>query len=383
MMELTGEDRRMLMDGISAVLRKTGVRGNSVGGYLAPDAATWRQLGELGIFALPVLAEHGGLGLGFQEIGPVMRALGGFAAVEPFFATVVLGAGAVLKSGNAGLRDRVLPTVASGELKLALAYAEPASRHALNHVATCAVADGDGHVLSGHKAVVLGAPEADQIVVSARTDGGVTDAAGIALFVVDRNAPGVGILDYFLIDGRRAGEVLLDDVRVGPEAMLAGPDDGLAVLERVIEEATIAACHESVGAMERLNEVTLEYCRERIAFGQPIAKNQVIQHRLVDMHVAVEHASAMVEAATETLCGAAGGGATRPTVSAAKVSVARESKFVGEAAVQLHGAGGTTEDVDVGRYFKRLLVNMMLFGDADHHLQRYLDTRSSSVEAMQ
>jgi len=227
---------------------------------------------------------------------------------------------------------------------------------------------------------VLGATDADRIVVSARTAGDVAEAAGIALFVVDRSAPGVTVQDYFLIDGRRAGEVLLDNVRVGPDGLLAGPDEGLAVLERVIDEATIAACHESVGAMERLNELSLEYCRERVAFGQPIARNQVIQHRLVDMHVAVEHASAMAEAATDVLSGAAGGDA-RPIVSAAKVSLARESKFVGEAAVHLHGAGGTTEDVDVGRYFKRLLVNMMLFGDSDHHLQRYLDTRSSSLEA--
>jgi len=380
MTELTREDRRMLTDGIAAILGKTGVRGQSVGGYPAPDAAVWRELCELGILALPVPPEQGGLGLGFQEIGPVMRALGGFASVEPFVATVVLGAGAVLKSENASLRESVLPAMASGELKLALAYAEPGSRHALNHVSTRAAADGDGHVLSGHKAVVLGATDADRIVVSARTTGDVAEAAGIALFVVDRSAPGVTVQDYFLIDGRRAGEVLLDNVRVGPDGLLAGPDEGLAVLERVIDEATIAACHESVGAMERLNELSLEYCRERVAFGQPIARNQVIQHRLVDMHVAVEHASAMAEAATDVLSGAAGGDA-RPIVSAAKVSVARESKFVGEAAVHLHGAGGTTEDVDVGRYFKRLLVNMMLFGDSDHHLQRYLDTRSSSLEA--
>jgi alkylation response protein AidB-like acyl-CoA dehydrogenase len=379
MTELTREDRRMLADGISAILGKTGVRGDSVGGYPAQDPALWRELGELGILALSIPQEQGGLGLGFQEIGPVMRALGGFATVEPFVATVVLGAGAVLKSRNRSLHESLLPSIASSELKVALAYAEPDSRHELNHVSTRAIAEGDAYVLTGHKAVVLGAPDADRIVVSARTAGNVTDNTGIALFVIDRTAPGVTVQDYFLIDGRRAGEVMLQNVRVSADGLLAHPEEGLGVLERVIDEAAIAACYESVGVMERLNELTLEYCRERFAFGQPIAKNQVIQHRLVDMHVAVEHASAMVEAATEAICDATGG-AFRPAVSAAKVSVARESKFVGEAAVQLHGAGGTTEDVDVGRYFKRLLVNMMLFGDADHHLQRFLDTRSSALE---
>jgi alkylation response protein AidB-like acyl-CoA dehydrogenase len=359
----------MLTDGIAAILGRDGLRGNSVGGYPAANHRTWRALGEMGVFALPIPSQFGGLELGHADIGTVMRALGRFATVEPFMSTVVQGAGVVAGCESEAIRQAVLPAVAAGELKLALAYTEPGSRYILDRVATRADAGSDGYVLSGHKSVVLGAPDADRIVVSARNAG--DDA--ISLFLVDRSAPGLTIQAYFLIDGRQAGEVLLDNVDVPFEARLAGPATAMALLEQVIDEATIAACHESLGAMEHLNEITLKHCRERIAFGQPIAKNQVVQHRLVDMQVAIEHAAAIVELAT----GALADGRVRPRalISAAKVAVLQEAKFIGEAAVQLHGAGGTTEDLDVGRLFKRLLVNGMVLGDHSHHLQRFMDHR--------
>lgn len=379
MSALSPEDRRLLSEGISAILGKQGVRGNSIGGYPAPADSTWTEFAELGILALGLPEEMGGLGLGFEEFGSIMHTLGRFACVEPFVETVVLSAGVVRRSPNELLKAQVLPALASGQMKISLGFAEPGSRYALDSVSTSATKDGGGWVLNGHKAVVLGAPRADRLIISARLSGGTSGPAGIALFMVDPSVSGVTVRGYHLIDGREAGEVHLEGVKAGPAELLVGPREGLAVLEWVADEATVALCHEAVGAMERLNELAMEHCRERIAFGQAIAKNQVIQHRLVDMQVAFEHASAVTDSASEAVAGA-DPTHSRAIVSAAKVAVNRESKFIGEAAVHLHGAGGTTEDFDVGRYFKRLIVNSMLFGDTDHHLQRFLDTRRSSRE---
>jgi len=224
---------------------------------------------------------------------------------------------------------------------------------------------------------VLGAPQASTIIVTARTSDD-RDKDELSFFLIDAGAPGVTIKDYFTIDGRPAAELLLDKVRVTTADRIAVAGSGRAVLEAVLDEATLAACWESVGAMERLNELTLEHCKERVAFGQPLSKLQVVQHRLVDMHVAIEHAAAMTLTASESLTLPASERAMQ--VSAAKSTVAKEGLFIGEAAVQLHGAGGTTEDLDVGRYYKRILVNNMIFGSRDHHLQRYLDLRMAGQE---
>jgi alkylation response protein AidB-like acyl-CoA dehydrogenase len=232
--------------------------------------------------------------------------------------------------------------------------------------------------LSGHKSVVLDAPGADRLIVTARIEDG-SGKGQLSFFLVDRTSPGLTIKEYFTIDGRPAGDVVLDKVTVLGADRISMSADGLVVLERVLDEAALAACWESVGAMERLNELSLEWCKERVAFGQPLSKLQVVQHRLVDMHVAIEHAAAITTSASQRLDGSTLNRAM--LVSAAKATVAREGLMIGEAAVQLHGAAGTTEDLDVSRYFKRILTNNMLFGNRDHHVQRYLDIYFANQEA--
>jgi len=375
MTDFTQEDRQLLADGVQGTLAKVGASGASVGGYPEQNGQVWADLAELGVMALPFAEEFGGLGLGGPETGTVMRCLGRFAAVEPYLSTVVLAGGVISRSDDSALKAALLPAIASGSIRLALAFSEPDSRYEPAAVAATAAASGAGFALSGHKAVVLGAPQAERFIVTARTD---ADAATgeVSFFLVERGAAGLAVNDYFTIDGRPAAEVLLDQT---PAERISLPGSGRAVLEQVLDEAALAACWESVGAMERLNELTLAHCKDRVAFGQPLSKLQVIQHRLVDMHVAIEHAAAITVTATEAASLPAAERAAQ--VSAAKVTVAKEGLFIGESAVQLHGAAGTTEDLDVGRYFKRILVNNMLFGNKDHHLQRYLELRLGAREA--
>jgi len=377
MTEFTEEDRRLLADGIEGTLATIGAAGSSVGGYPEQNAKIWSDLAELGVMALPFAEEYNGLALDWLEIGTVMKSLGRFASVEPYLPNVVLAGGIISRSDGTDLKGKLLPALATGSIRMAVAFSEPESRYQPDHISTTAATSSDGFVLSGHKALVLGAPQASTIIVTARTSDD-RDKDELSFFLIDAGAPGVTIKDYFTIDGRPAAELLLDKVRVTTADRIAVAGSRRAVLEAVLDEATLAACWESVGAMERLNELTLEHCKERVAFGQPLSKLQVVQHRLVDMHVAIEHAAAMTLTASESLTLPASERAMQ--VSAAKSTVAKEGLFIGEAAVQLHGAGGTTEDLDVGRYYKRILVNNMIFGSRDHHLQRYLDLRMAGQE---
>src|SRR5262249_25115295 len=205
-------------------------------------------------------------------------------AIEPYFATVVLGGGALRHAGNAPLLQELVAPIVEGRLILALAHQERQARYDLADTATTARADGKGgFTLEGEKRVVLHGDTADKLIVTARVSGARTDRSGIGLFLIDGKADGVMRRGDPTPDGRRAADVTLSAVRAAPEAVLAGPDSGLAVLERVVDEAIAALAAEAVGAMAALHGLTVEYLKTRKQFGQPIGSFQVLQHRAVDM----------------------------------------------------------------------------------------------------
>jgi alkylation response protein AidB-like acyl-CoA dehydrogenase len=204
--------------------------------------------------------------------------------------------------------------------------------------------------------------------VTARASGGRTDRSGIGLFLVDAKANGVTRRGYPTQDGMRAADVTLSAVRVGPEAVLAGPDKGLAVLDRVVDETVAALSAEAVGAMAALHELTVEYLKTRKQFGVPIASFQVLQHRAVDMYTALEQARSMAYFAT-MMAGEDDARERRKAMAAAKVQIGRSARYVGQEAVQLHGGIGMTMEYKAGHYFKRLTMIDMAYGDADHHLR--------------
>ena len=221
---------------------------------------------------------------------------------------------------------------------------------------------------------------ADKLVVTARIGGGQRDRDGIGVFVVDANAPGLSRRGYPTQDGLRAAEVTLAGVRVGPEAVLGEPGAGLPLIERVVDEAIAALCAEAVGAMAVMHELTVEYLKTRRQFGREIGSFQVLQHRAVDMLVALEQARSMamfatMMAAEENIV------ERRNAISAAKVQIGRSGKFVGQQAIQLHGGIGMTMEYKVGHYFKRMTMIDTTFGDADHHLRRLARSGGSLVAA--
>jgi pimeloyl-CoA dehydrogenase small subunit len=333
----------------------------------------WARYAELGLLALPFAEEEGGIGGGPVETMIVMEAFGRALALEPYFATVVLGGGFLRHAASPEQRAEWVPQIAGGELRLAFAQNERQSRYDLHDVATTARRDGSTFVLDGAKGLVLHGDSADRLVVTARTAGSRRDRRGIGVFVVDAGAPGVSRRGYPTQDGQRAAEITFDGVRVGPEAVLGDPEDALPMIERVVDEAIAALCAEAVGAMESMHVQTVEYLKTRKQFGVPIGSFQALQHRSVDMFVALEQARSMSLFAT-MMSGDDNAEERRKAVSAAKVQIGRSGRSVGQGAIQLHGGIGMTMEFKVGHYFKRTTMIDQIFGDADTHLARLAES---------
>lgn len=372
------EEQTLLQDTLARFVQKEYAFEKRLAIRKSPDGysrAVWAQLAEMGVLGLPFPEEYGGFGGGPVETLIVMQAIGGGLLVEPYLATVVLGGALVHALGNAGHRQ-MLTQVAEGALLLAFAHGEPRSRYALAQVETRAAREGAGWKLSGRKAVVLHGAQADRLIVSARTGGAATDEAGISLFVVDRRAAGMTVRDSPTIDGLRAAEVELNDVRVGAEALLGDEGGAYPAIDQAIDAGAAALCAEAVGVMETLNAQTLDYLKTRQQFGQPIGRFQVLQHRAADMFIHCELSrsiallAAMKAASADAL-------ERRRAVSAAKVQIGRSGRFIGQAAIQLHGGMGVSDEVAASHYAKRLTMIDFWLGDTEHHLARF--ARASSV----
>jgi alkylation response protein AidB-like acyl-CoA dehydrogenase len=329
----------------------------------------WATFAELGLLAAALPEDFGGLGGGAIDVSVVTEEFGKALVVEPYVPTVVIGAGALKHAGSDAQKDEHLNAIASGERVIAFAQAEPKSRWSLNDVSTAARKDGAGWVLNGQKAVVIGAPQADHLLITARTAGSQRDEKGISLFLVAKSAKGVTTRDYPTMDDTRASEVYLENVSVGAANLVGPADNALPLIERLVDEANAAYCSEAVGCLRMMTQLTQEYAKTRKQFGRAIGEFQVIQHRLVDMFMATEESVSMALLATIKL--AESDAERAKAVSAAKVSIGRAGRFVGQMAVQTHGGMGVTDEMRVGHYFKRVTMLDATFGNVDHHLKRY------------
>jgi pimeloyl-CoA dehydrogenase small subunit len=338
-------------------------------GALGFSEATWSQFAEMGLLGIPFSEEEGGFGGGPVETLVVMEALGRGLVLEPYLATVVLGGGAVRLGGSAALKQRVIAGIVDGSMRLALAFTEKQSRYDLADVATTARRNGNGYVLDGAKSVVVNGDSAQHLVVSARISGERRDRDGIGLFLVPADAPGVRVHGYATQDGGRAAEVALSDVGVGEADLIGSPGEGLAILERVAEFAIAALAAEAVGIMAALHGLTVDYLKTRQQFGAPIGNFQVLQHRAVDMLIALEQARSMAAYAA-MMVEHDDVRERAAALSAVKVQINRSCRLVGQEAVQLHGGIGMTMEYLGAHYFKRLTMIESLFGDTPHHLRR-------------
>jgi alkylation response protein AidB-like acyl-CoA dehydrogenase len=325
----------------------------------------WRSFAdELGILGATFGEDVGGIGGGPVELMVITEALGHALVVEPYVDTVVV-CGGLLRRAGGDRATSLLEEVVGGTAIVALAAGEAESGDRWQDAATTAERDGDGWILNGTKTMAMTAPLATHLLVTATT------SEGLSLFLVDLNsvAQGLTLTGYRTVDDRRAADVVLDGLRLPADAQLGDEGQAWPSLEQARDEGAAAICSEAVGCMRKVLADTVEYCKQRQQFGVPIGSFQVLQHRMVDMHIEVEQASAAVLLAVLHLEDEASVRAR--SVSAAKATVGRAARFVGQQAVQLHGGMGMTEELAIGHYFKRLTAMQFEFGTTDHHIGRY------------
>jgi alkylation response protein AidB-like acyl-CoA dehydrogenase len=364
------KEQELLRDGLSRFLsirydlEKSRAAAKTGAGW-QPDI--WRGFAdELGILGAALPEDVGGIGGGPVEVMVIAEALGHALVVEPYVDTVVVAGGLLRRAGGTAAKA-LLEKVVSGTAIVALAAAEPGSGESWLDVSTVADRDGDEWVLRGSKIVVMSAPLATHLLIIART------SAGLSLFLVETDSAATGIEAhrYRTVDDRRAADLVFDGLRLPADALLGEDGTAWPSLAKARDEGAAAICAEAVGCMRKVLADTVEYCKQRQQFGQPIGNFQVLQHRMVDMYMEVEQAVAAMYLAVLNL--EAAPDARARAVSAAKATVGRAARFVGQQAVQLHGGMGMTEELAIGHYFKRLTALQYEFGSTDYHVSRYAE----------
>ena len=321
--------------------------------------SVWGTLAEMGLTGIPFSPDYGGFGGGAIDLLSVMEAFGEGLVVEPFLATL-MGAQCVARAGSDAQKKAILPAVVEGKLKMAFAFSERGARYDLAQAKTTAKKSGSGWTLEGEKVVVLGAPSAGKIVVSAKAP------AGLSLFLVESKA--AKLKPYRTLDEMRAADVLLSNT---PGELLGAEGKALPVIEAVVDFATALVCAEAVGAMKFSCDTTLEYLKTRKQFGVPIGTFQALQHRIVDMYVAYEQAKSMAFLACSQADSSTDAKERARAISAAKIKIADNARLISQEAIQLHGGMGMSEELKVSHSFRRLTMIAQQFGDADYHLERF------------
>lgn len=368
------EDQQALADTVRRYLRKNygfETRQGLLGSPLGYDEQAWAAFAEMGVFGLPVPEEFGGFGGGAVALSGIMECFGEALSLEPVLSTLALGARMVVRGGTASQQARLLPAIANGSMRIAFAHVETGSRYDLDQVAATARRCEGGWTVSGIKRVVLDAPSAQALLVSARTAGLPGEPAGISLFIVDPAAPEVELRPYRTLDGRRAADVVLRAATVASDGLVGAEGGALGLVEEAVDFATALLCAEAVGVMADANAATLEFLKTRKQFGVAIGSFQVLQHRMVDMFIAAEQSRSMSYLACASVDTATDSRERARVVSAAKVLVAQACRLVSQQSVQLHGGMGLTEEMKISHAFRRLTVIAGQFGDDSHHLERF------------
>ncbi len=372
------EEQRLLADSAGRLLERSydfEARRKIITSNDGYSTEVWNHLAALGLLTLPFAAEDGGHGGGAVDLIGPMQAIGAALVVEPFATTLAPAGRLVARAGNAAQRAAMLPEIIDGTMKLAFAHTEAESRYSLSRVHARAERNGQGWLLRGDKRMVLHAPMADRLIVTARTGGAVDDPSGISLFVVDAKATGLTMKTFRTVDNLRAADLSFDGVELAADSLLGDEGAAMPDIEEAVDFAIALCCAEAVGAMCDANEATLAYLKTRKQFGVTIGSFQALQHRMVDMTISAEQARSITYLACARVDGAARGeidaNERARVVCAAKIKVADACHHIGQESIQLHGGMGMTQEMKVSHTFKRLTMLAQQFGDADHHLERF------------
>ena len=335
----------------------------------AAEAALWAEMAELGLLGSAFNEEQGGFANSSVDAMVVMERFGRHLVTQPYLCTAIIGGRLLIEGLTGDVRDDAIAAVIAGKSQLALAAGSQHMLHSAQDTSFSSQPDGAGWTVSGRMPVVLNGDRADRFIVAARTAGSVGEREGVTLFMVEADGAGVSRRPLRMIDAFGAAELVLDRVALSADAVLGQVDDGLPLVETALDFGIVAVCNEAIGSMEYLIPTTAEYTRTRVQYGAPLAKFQVLQHRMADMYIQTQTAKSMALVAAMSLDGDPLERARM--ASAAKVQVGRSAKFVGYQAVQLHGGMGVSEELDIGHHYIRLNVINQLFGDIGFHSRRF------------
>ena len=362
------EDQRALADTVQRFVAKDYTfekRRAILGSATGWSREVWQELADLGVLALNIDEDYGGLAYGPQETGLVMGAFGAGLLLEPYLAAAVIAPALIRRVASADVQEQWLPNIATGESIVVLAHAD-ARNEPVREI---------GGSLTGRKAVVAHGACADLLLVAAKTAGGET-----GLFAVTPGIEGVSLRDYPTLDGQHAADLILSDAPATRLDAGGAPDATQLAIEAAQDIGLAALCAEAVGIMEATVAATTEYLKTRQQFGQPIGRFQALQHRMADMLLHQEQARSMSYLAA-LHCTDKDQASRQRTLSAAKVTVGQACRFIAQNAVQLHGGMGMTDELMLSHWFKRLTAIEMSFGDTDFHLQRFATHLSQASRA--
>lgn len=364
---------RLMREKYSFEQRKEILR--SPGGWSKP---LWKEYAELGLLGVEIGEDFGGSGGSFADVAVVLEAFGRGLAVEPFLSTVIISAGLISSAGSDAQKKAVLPKIASGEMHVAFALGEPGSRFSPYNIVTSAKADGGDVILNGKKAVVIGGNDADMLIIAARNAGETHSRDGLSLYLIDAKTKGVDIRAYRNTDERGAAEITLESVCIPSSALLGQAGAGAGLIDAALDRANAALVCEATGAIEAVNDLTLDYLKTRQQFGRPIGKFQALQHRMADMAMTAQLARSVMAIAIE-YANSADTKARAWAVSAAKAQIIQSAQVAGRGAIQLHGGIGMTLEYAAGHYLRRLTAMEKMFGDYDWHLTRFSQVQSAGA----
>ena len=366
----TQDNSQMLADSARAYMERgygAKVRDASLAHVHGCSAERWQEFAELGWLALPIAQEHGGLGGSVAEICVIAQAMGHALVNEPYLACAVLGSTLLADIAPDTVRQHWLPALCDGSKRVAFAPWEAGLDMDFRRIHTTAHKDACGWRLTGEKHLVVGGAGADAYLLAAQVPGSME----LAVFLIAAASPGPQVNPLVLYDGQHAAQLRMEQAEAG-EPLIHGPaEQVLRRLQPAMDIATVAHCAETVGAMQRAFDITLDYLKTRKQFGKAIASNQVVQHRLVDLHVEIAEARALTLRTAAHLSHTDRGDAAllRRQIAATRACVVQTARHVWEESVQLHGAIGMTDEYQVGRYVKRLALACTLFGGLEEQLE--------------
>lgn len=335
---------------------------------LGYNKALWGQMAELGWASIVLPEEYDGLDFGFMGLGAIIEETGHTLTATPLFSTVVLGASVLMLAGSDAQKQAALPSIAVGELTLALAL-EESNHHDPAGVALTAEKSAEGYTLNGKKTFVLDGHSADKLIVVARTSGVAGETDGISLFLVDGDATGVTRQRTIMADSRNTANISFDNVQVPADALVGSEGQGWDALNTTLDRGRICMAAEMFGGAEECFDRTVEYLKDRKQFDVKIGTFQALQHRASEMYIELQLSKSVVLDALSAI------DENRPDLSQmaslAKARLNDVYKLVTNEAVQMHGGIGVTDELEIGFFLKRARVAMQILGDAGFHRDRY------------